>query len=41
VLGFFIVGTVMNSITSSKWERRIWAPVNAIMLICTLIIALN
>lgn len=37
---FFLIGTIMNSITPSKIER-IWAPVAAIQLITCLIIALN
>ena len=28
-----------NIITKSKWERRIWAPVAAIMLVCVVYVA--
>ena len=37
---FFLIGTVMNTITPSKIER-IWAPVAAIQFVASLIIALN
>lgn len=37
---FFLIGTVMNTITPSKIER-IWAPVAAIQFITSLIIAFN
>lgn len=40
VVVFFVLGTVMNTITPSKIER-IWAPVALIQLITSLIIALN
>jgi len=41
VVVFFILGTVMNAITQSKWERIIWLPVNLVLLICSLLIALS
>jgi hypothetical protein len=41
VFGFFILGTLMNIITPSKKERLIWAPVNAILLILSLLLALQ
>jgi hypothetical protein len=37
---FFLIGTIMNTITPSKIER-IWAPVAAIQFVSSLIIALN
>ena len=37
---FFLIGTVMNTITPSKIER-IWAPVAAIQFVTSLIIAFN
>lgn len=37
---FFLIGTIMNTITPSKIER-IWAPVAAIQFVASLIIALN
>jgi len=40
IVVFFIVGTIMNTITPSKIER-IWAPVALIQLITSLIIAIN
>lgn len=40
VVVFFAIGTVMNSITSSKIER-IWAPVAGIQLITSILIALS
>jgi hypothetical protein len=40
VVAFFGIGTVLNTITPSKIER-IWAPVAAIQLITSVIIAIN
>ena len=37
---FFVVGTIMNTITPSKIER-IWAPVALIQLITSLIVAIS
>lgn len=41
VLTFTILGSILNLITKSKWERILWAPVNLLMLASTLIIILN
>lgn len=40
VVGFSALGTVLNTITPSKIER-IWAPVAAIQLITSLVVALS
>ncbi|MDG6224075.1 MAG: hypothetical protein QCI82_01015 [Candidatus Thermoplasmatota archaeon] len=40
VVLFTVVGTIMNTITPSRIER-IWAPVTALSLIASLIVALN
>jgi hypothetical protein len=40
VIVFFIIGTIMNTITPSKIER-IWAPVALIQLITSFIVALG
>ena len=37
---FFLIGTIMNTITPSKIER-IWAPVAAIQFVTSLLIAIN
>ncbi len=37
---FFVIGTIMNTITPSKIER-IWAPVALIQLITSLIVAIS
>ena len=34
-------GAIMNLITPSKWERRIWGPVALLMLLCSVTIALS
>ncbi|MFT6992309.1 MAG: hypothetical protein ACJASL_004309 [Paraglaciecola sp.] len=39
VVAFCIVGVVLNTITPSKKERIMWAPVTIILLICVLIVA--
>lgn len=41
VVVFSVIATVMNLITRSKWERRIWAPVSLFMLISSINIAIN
>lgn len=40
VVGFFAIGTIMNTITPSKIER-IWAPVALIQFITSLIVAIG
>ena len=35
------VALVLNTITPSRDERRIWAPVASVMLICSLVVALS
>ena len=41
VVAFSAVGTVLNLITPSKWERRIWAPVSLLMLAASLLVAIG
>ncbi len=41
VVGFFVLGTLMNSITPSKKELNIWAPITFILLLSSLRIALS
>ena len=41
VVGFSVLTLVMNIITKSVWERRIWAPVAFILLSSSLIVALG
>ena len=41
VVGFFVLGTLMNTITPSKKERNIWAPITFILLLSSLGIALS
>ncbi len=40
IVVFFIIGTIMNTITPSKIER-IWAPIALIQLITSLIVAIS
>jgi hypothetical protein len=40
VVAFFIIGTIMNTITQSKIER-IWAPVALLQLITSIVVAIN
>lgn len=39
VVGFSVLASILNIITRSMWERRIWAPVSVMMLITSLIVA--
>lgn len=41
VVGFSVIGTVLNTITPSKIERKLWAPTTAMLLITSLIVALS
>lgn len=41
VSGLLGIGLVLNLITPSAGERRIWAPIVGVMLVCSLVIALN
>jgi hypothetical protein len=40
-VGLSVISLVLNLITPSKWERRLWAPVALLMLISSLLVALN
>jgi hypothetical protein len=39
VAGFSVVAVILNSITPSKIERNIWAPVTSLQLIMSIIVA--
>ena len=41
VVAFSAVSVVLNTLTPSARERRIWAPVALVMLACSLIVALS
>lgn len=41
VVGFSALGLVLNAISRSPGERRIWVPVTLIMLASSLLVALN
>jgi hypothetical protein len=41
VVGFSVIALVLNSITHSIWERRIWVPVTAGMLITSVVVAVG
>jgi hypothetical protein len=40
VVAFSAVAAVLNTITRSAGERRLWAPVTYVMLVCSLVVAL-
>mgnify|MGYP006890191931 CR=1 FL=1 len=40
VFAFSVIASVLNIITPSKKERKVWAPVSVILLICTFMIAI-
>ena len=39
VVAFCAVGTILNTITPSKKERLLWAPVTVVLLVCALVVA--
>ncbi|MCF7755831.1 hypothetical protein KQ941_15375 [Paenibacillus xylanexedens] len=41
IVGYLVLGAILNLITRSVWERRIWAPVTLMMLITSIIIAIS
>jgi hypothetical protein len=41
VVAFFVLGSILNLSTPSKGERIIWGPVNILLLITSIIVALN
>jgi len=41
VVAYSGVGLVMNLATPSKKERAIWAPIVAVMLVCSVVVALS
>ena len=41
VAAFFVLGSILNLATPSKSERTIWAPLNILLLITTIIVALS
>jgi hypothetical protein len=41
VIAFSTISTVLNLITRSKWERRIWAPVSVLLLVTSVIVAVG
>lgn len=41
VVAYSLVGSILNLITPSKWERRIWAPVVLALLACSSVVALS
>jgi hypothetical protein len=41
VAAFFVLGSILNLSTPSKGERAIWGPVNILLLITSVIVALN
>ncbi|MEO2260404.1 hypothetical protein ABGV43_26235 [Paenibacillus amylolyticus] len=41
IVAYLVLGTFLNLITRSVWERRIWAPVTLLMLISSVIVAMS
>ncbi|MFX3647864.1 MAG: hypothetical protein ACE3K2_28660 [Paenibacillus sp.] len=41
IVAYLVIGTILNLITKSVWERRIWAPVTFLMLITSVIVAIS
>ena len=41
VVVFSLVGAILNTITPSKSERKLWAPVAIVLLICATYVAAN
>ncbi|MEK3885520.1 hypothetical protein [Paenibacillus sp. PL2-23] len=41
VVGFLALNIVLNTITRSKWERIIWAPIALVLFITSVIVAVG
>lgn len=41
VVAFSVIASILNLITRSQWERRIWAPVSVLLLITSIIVAIG
>lgn len=41
VVAFCLVGSILNTITPSKKERMLWAPVTVALLICSFVVAMS
>lgn len=41
VVAFSMIATILNLITRSVWERRIWAPISVLLLITSIIVAIG
>lgn len=41
IVAYFAVAVVMNILTPSKLERRIWVPVSMVLLLSSLLVALS
>ncbi|WP_296630674.1 hypothetical protein [Rhodoluna sp.] len=41
LVGFNVVGLIMNSISRSKLERQLWVPVLLLLTICSALVALH
>lgn len=41
VVAFCALSAVLNSITPSKKEKRLWAPVTIVLLLCVITVAVN
>ena len=41
VVLFNVLGLILNLATPSKWERIVWAPVVAVLLVCSIVVALG
>lgn len=39
VVAFCVVGSILNTITPSKKERALWAPITVVLLICSFVVA--
>lgn len=41
IVGFTAIGVVLNAISPSAGERRVWTPVTLLLLVCSLTVALS
>jgi hypothetical protein len=41
VAAYFVLGVLAHILTKSRWERLIWLPVVAAMLVCSITVALS
>ena len=41
VVGYSVLGILMNAMSKSRWERILWIPVTVLMLVSSILVAIG